>query len=643
LAQFCQHTIVGLIMATLMAAPLLLAASRPGAVGPMQMAIALAAGLWIVRISSVPILPLVFSPLGGIVLLATTFVIVRYSLVDVEPVARQPMMLVVTAALMFFLLLNNVRHRWQISLLMWVLTVTGCLVAIRGLSEFLVTSLDLMARRQDMPSLDDRPIVAWLPMEHVTGYLQIVMPVCASGFLFSRRSYRQRLALLAATMLMAACLIVSRELGALFGLATSFLVLGTYLLRKRGTRFRWILIGGGAALAVLVVILLMITNRRPTFEERGGVIPGLKPASVNQAQLQTRSPQLGSPLNDVTLSTWRSALGIARQNILLGAGPGMFPWMYLGHRTAQGNVSACSNEYLNVLATYGVVGGVLLAGMVAMFIYTGVQILLVRAERYSASTQSNRYAFAIGGVAAIAAVLAQAVFDNNLHHPATILTLVSVLAVTLTCGVHGREEMQENSGPGYFVASRLKGINRYLLAGAIAAVALMHGWWILRSYPVDVLKRLGEKALLQLDWTGAQMRFQQAWRFDPRDHSVAMLLGDLLLTRATWQSDRADESLRQAMIWYNRALILNPYAAESLVRVASIYDRLGQRDQAFERYQRALRLDPLNAALYTQLGQHHLRWGDAERAAAAYRAALDLNPAGYLAEIQLSTLSLPQP
>src|SRR5207249_2567283 len=86
---------------------------------------------------------------------------------------------------------------------------------------------------------------------------------------------------------------------------------------------------------------------------------------------------------------WRGAWQMARSSTLLGAGPGMFRWLYPAQRTVQGVVDAPGNEYLGALTEYGVIGCALALWVLVAFVIGAVQILSVRASRYSASTPSN--------------------------------------------------------------------------------------------------------------------------------------------------------------------------------------------------------------------------------------------------------------
>src|SRR2546430_2722322 len=64
--------------------------------------------------------------------------VIRYGLSEIEPIARGAMMQGLGAALFFFLVLNNVRHRWHVTVVAWALVGTGTLVAVCALWQVLL-------------------------------------------------------------------------------------------------------------------------------------------------------------------------------------------------------------------------------------------------------------------------------------------------------------------------------------------------------------------------------------------------------------------------------------------------------------------------------------------------------------------------
>jgi Tfp pilus assembly protein PilF len=317
----------------------------------------------------------------------------------------------------------------------------------------------------------------------------------------------------------------------------------------------------------------------------------------------------------------------------------MFRWLYPAQRTVQGVVDTPNNEYLSVFTEYGVAGAVLVLWVLAAFVLAAIQILSVRASRYSASTPSNRYAFAVGGLAAVTAIAIGAMFDSSLHVPANLFTVVAIMAIVLTCGVHptGKED-EDQELPGRYVPLSLKGLNKLVLAASLAIVVLLLASRLRKSYPSDICLQLARRCQDRVDWQTARARYRQAWNFDPRNFEVTSALGDFLCARATWNLPQRDALLDEALTWYDRAVTANPYAHDLQVKMGRVYDALGKRELAADRYQRAVQADPQNASYRTQLALHHQRWGETDDAIASFARAYELGGDDPVPEIELRRL-----
>lgn len=615
LARLCQHGIFLLVLSILIFSPLAFGAVRPWAQGPILLAVGLAAVLWIVRILAVREIPAVFSPLGAPVLVLGTYVIVRYGLSEVEPVARQEALLGLGVVLFFFLMLNHVRHRWHITVLMWVWTALGAVLALYGIFQTVAGSRwgGIFSRYDQYIG---RANGTFLQPSQFAGYLQLLFPLAVANSLFSRRSFREKLALFFACLVMSAAMLLSFSRGGWLGWCAALLVIGVYLIRRRGNKFRWAVVGGGM-LGIIVIAALVVlhsTREQPV---------GLGPES------ETDQPPL-----------WRSAIEIGRRNLWLGAGPGMYQWHYPSVRTLQARPDHAANEYLNIFADYGVVGCILILWIIIAFIPAAIQILDARAKRYSAATPSNRYAFTVGGLAVFIAVLVQAALDVNLHAPANAFTFAAIMAVVLTCGVHLRGADESATHPGEYAALRLKGANKFVLVAALITAVTVLAARSRRSYPSYLSLRQAQQAGSQMDWAKAEKYYLRALRFDPRNFEAAGAFGDFYAARATWNVNvhEREELCDKALRWYLRAYTLNPYGTDILIKTARLYDLLGKSEQAAERFERALQADPNNASYHAQFGLHHLRWGKQDEAIASFLRAHDLDGADPLPELELKRL-----
>jgi hypothetical protein len=614
LGHVCQTAVVVLSLLILVFVPLAFGAVRLWALGPVFIAIEVGGVLWVVRILNAREIPVVFSTVGPPVIALTAYGVIRYGLGEVEPIASVSMMQWLAAALLFFLVLNNVRHRWHVTVLVGVLIGTGTVVALYALWQVIAGSSLVWAFPQYDRYLGSASGTFIRP-SHGAAYLQIVFPIAAATFLFSRRPFEQKVAIAIACFLMAAALLLIAAPNGWLGWLASMIVLLVYIIKRGSKKSRWLTVGLGLLGLLLVAALISL--------------------------LASGAPQRGIPATERQYRgiLWNAAWEMARGNLLTGSGPGMFRWLYPAHRTLQGVVDTPDSEYATMFTECGVIGCVLVTWVLVAFVIAASQILSVRASRYSASTPSNRYAFAVGGLAAVVAVAIGVIFDSSLHAPANLFTLVVIMAATLTCGVHPSGKVEEDEAlPGRYAPLAVKGVNKGSLAASLAIVVLLLASRLRKSYPSDLYLRLGRRAEDSLDWDAARERYLQAWKFDRRNFEVTAAIGDMLSARATWNVVQREKLLDEALIWYERAFTANPYAMDVQIKIGRVYDALGKRDLAEERYRRAVEADPENASYRAQLGLHDLRWGETDDAVASFARAYERGGDDPLPEIELRRL-----
>ena len=272
-----------------------------------------------------------------------------------------------------------------------------------------------------------------------------------------------------------------------------------------------------------------------------------------------------------------------------------------------------------------------------------VRILQLRAARYSASTPSNRYAFAVGGLAAFAAIAVQSALDCTLHSPANAFTLAALMAGVLTCGVHGHKgtEDREDSRVGQLQYRRLGRLDRWIVVLPAGFLILLLGWAWMRTYPSAWFRHSANGYLARLQWSNAEHRLSSAWTCDPRSFETATAFGDLYAARATWNPEQRPALSARAIEWYGRALVINPYVHDNLIKMARLGDAIDQPDQARERYQQALQTDPLNASYHVEYGLFLQRRGDLTNALARFRRAWSLGGPDDRASLLLRDLGDP--
>ena len=637
-ARVCQKAIFGIVVLILIFSPLAFGAVRPWAQDPVMLCVAAAGVLWIIRLLAAREAHVVFSSLGAPVLVLATYGIIRYTLAEVEPVARPDMLLIVTATLLFFLVLNNVRHRWQVTTLVWLETVLGIVLAFWGLCQAILGERWVWWFPQYNSYLGCASGTFIRPGDFVV-YLHLAFPLAAASFLFSRRHFNEKAAGVFACLLMAAAMMLSFAYIYWVGWFASVLVLAIYLIRRSDKKIRWLLIG--SSVLVVVVAVSMITAY--TLRRSTASTTNEDSKSLDQGVLQALPDQISAPAKppEPPLSPpWKTALAMGQRNLWIGNGPRMFEWLYPFYRTTQQRPLVAKNEYLTFFAEYGLMGCLLLFWVVFAFARAAVQILNVRAARYSAATLSNRYAFAVAGLSAFAAVLVDGALGCGVRVGANLFTVITIMATVLTCGVHLRSDDDDAiSHPGRYMTVRLAGPSRLVIVGGVAMLLLLLGSRLRTSYPSYLLMRIAERERAELHWAPAEKHYLQAWRFDHRSFEVARGLGDFYAARTTWSGRQREAFSGQALSWYERAYTLNPYAYDVLVKEGRLYDVLGKREQALDCYQRALQADPNNSSYHAQIALHYQRWGDEKQALTSFHRAYQLGGSEPLPGIELKRFS----
>ncbi len=611
-AKICQHSIFALGLLILATTPFWCAGQNTWVLGLVQAAVWLGGLLWLVRIVTRREIewaaPTVVIP----ILVVLGYVLIRYAFAPVESVSRREVLLLTSAVLCFLMLHCNMSHRWQTTALLWIWVGLAVALALDGIGQA------VLGGRLGWGGMltgwkQTRATGPFLVPSHYAGYLTMVFAVAAANAFFSRRTYVQKVGLLIGCVLLALAGIFSLAYEAWWGLIAVTAVVGIYVIQRRGYRFRWVLVGATILLSVILAVIIAWEGSPSTPDVTSESLP--------------------------YLALWRSALGMSLGNLAFGNGPGMFPWLFAAHRTLGGQPANAHNELFNVLADYGLVGVLLFIWVVVSFIWTTTRIIAARAARYSQEAQSNRYAFAIAGLAAFMAMLVQSLVDGQLRTPANLFTLAAIMAVTLTCGVRSASAAGLPIDPFNDEAlAQLRGPAKVAVVAALIVTLGFLGLWLPETIPAAYFLGRAQHEQAELHWSAAEIQYLHAWQFNPQSYQTAAAYGDFFAARATWNVPERPLLTKHALRWYETARGLNPYACDLLVKMARLQDALGKQQAALATYQQALQADPDNAAYYVQLGLHHQRWHEPDAAYTAFQRARELGDISPITDLQLRRL-----
>lgn len=615
-AKICQHAIFGLALLVLLLAPLSATGRNSWMDTVVQGLIWVAGLLWLIRIVIRREIewaaPRVVIP----VLVVFGYVLLRSALAPVASAARAEAVLCSSAALLFLVLHCNFSHRWQSAVLLWTWVALALGLALHGVGQVLVGEQLGWAvapvRGGHIPASGPFAVPA-----HYGAYLIMILALVAANVFHSRHGYRQKIALVACAMGLGLAVILTLAHEVWWGLVAMALALAVYLIRGQHERIRWALLGIGALAGVLLVVLIGWQGVDRAAYQDGGPLP--------------------------YLSLWRAALEMSFSNLIVGNGPGMFPWLFAGHRTGAGYPLDARSEPLTVLMEYGLVGVALLVWVAVAFLWAMVRLIAERTARYSEEAHSNRLAFAIGGLAAFVGMAVQALLDCQTRTPANLLTLAAMMAIALTCGVRSASKSTAPVDPaGDEALSKLQGPAKVAVVLALVLGLGFLGLRLQEMMPAAYYLDRAEREKAHLNWAAAEELYLRAWKFYPRNDAIAAAYGDFFAARATWNIAQRKLQAQHALRWYATAREINPYAHDLLVKTARLHDLLGQPETAWEQYTRAIQADPDNAAYHVQLGLHYLRWGD-DKATAAFRRARELGDPSGISEYHLSPAEVPLP
>ena len=255
---------------------------------------------------------------------------------------------------------------------------------------------------------------------HYAGYLELLLPIPIALLITNKLPLDKKLLYGFAATTMGISIIASLARGGMIALGAQIIflgVMGGWLRRQRKSEianqansFRSLFIRYGAVLAISASILLgifwlgadSILNR------------------IAQGQGTDAAPQASFFYNRGWI--WRDAAVMFRAHPIIGVGLGAFETVYPLYSLNDGSltVSAAHNDYLQVLAEGGLLGGALMA----WFIVIVVRLL----KQALQSHDSQMQALALGSGAGMVGMFVHSFFDFNLQLPShawLFLTLVA--------------------------------------------------------------------------------------------------------------------------------------------------------------------------------------------------------------------------
>lgn len=258
--------------------------------------------------------------------------------------------------------------------------------------------------------------------DHLAGFLEITICLCLAMMVWSRTRAWVKILFGYVTLCCLAGMMLTGSRGGFLSLTCGGLVFTALTLwRVRITAPERL---GRSVAAVLVFAALAVG---------GGAL-----ALAHSRTLEARAHQLVTR-DDIRLKIWPSAVAEFKENPVVGTGAGTF--LYYGRRFRdpgmQLDPERVHNDYLQLLAEYGLVGVAGLLLFLGAHLRWGSRTFLVMCRRSAgqgAGEGSNAVAWNIGSLAAVVCLVAHSVVDFNLHIPANALALAFVFGTLANPG-----------------------------------------------------------------------------------------------------------------------------------------------------------------------------------------------------------------
>ena len=360
-----------------------------------------------------------------------------------------------------------------------------------------------------------------------------------------------------------------------------FTTLSLLVLWKAPRRVFWTFAIPGAVIALLISVAAV------SFVRRSDV-------------LNERAQQIFD-VNNMRVDLWKAAMMQWKLELLTGTGSGTYRYYGRQFRTDQVPVDPVyvHNDYLHLLAEYGVIGAALFLVFLAAHLRNSWKnfrrLGLHRMER-STRVFSNAMALQIGALCAVVAYLIHSIFDFNLHIPANVLLMAFVFGIVANAGVE-RSAMPEKVG-GAVIMWRL-------VAPVLAIVMAVQ---CVRLLPGEYYTERARIAFRDYELGEAVSFALKGLQSEHKNPDLYQYLGSAQFDQAAEAKDRTERTrLYEAAIeTFEKGRALAPREKSFWVGLGQAYDQLGRFQEAEWVLYEARMLDP-NFQPLKDLYQEHLR------------------------------------
>lgn len=421
---------------------------------------------------------------------------------------------------------------------------------------------------------------------HLAGLLEVIGIFGLSMVCWSRVAVWGKLLIGYVTAICYAGAALTASRGGYLSVAASlavFAALTLLVLRRASGSLPWKVAGVGVIIALIAGAVAFTALRKSDF---------LSNRAANIADVE-----------NIRLNLWQAALEQWKLAPVFGTGSATYRYYGRTFRAQRMQLDPLEthNDYLQLLAEYGVAGALGFLGFLAFHLRAGwkdFQRLGPKRAAIAPRLLSNNLALQLGALSAIAAYVVHSVFDFNLHIPANALLLAFVFGIIANPGVRGGSEP---SPPGWgFTLTRL----------AISALSVLLLIQCVRLLPGEYYAERARTSLRDQKH-GETVRYAlKGISYERQNPDLFAYLGRARLSLGVAMRNPAAQAsfYRAAIEALESARAVAPLEQGFPITLGLLYDLLGRYAEAEEVLQIALQLDPKADYVRQYYRAHVLRW-----------------------------------
>ena len=526
---------------------------------------------------------LFWPPLAWVVVAFALYALGRYFTADIEYVARQEMLQVLIYAFLFFAVVNNLHGQDETRIVSFTLIALGTVIASYAVAQLMHHSNQVWNVISPYPG---RASGTYISPNNLSCFLAMLLPLTLAFLLVGRVSVVTRILLGYAALTMVAGLAVTFSRGGWAAAAAGFILLLGILLGHQNHRLKALLLLV-VLTAVVGIFATVYLSKTVSYMKRVS-----EPGDVGKAVTNDNS----------RLWMWGAAVRMWRDHFWWGVGPAHFDYRFREYRPEkiQMRPDRVHNDYLNLLADWGAVGGAIVFSGLGVFIFGLAKTWphVRREAKDFGHGQSNRFAFFLGAAGALTALTVHSFVDFNLHIPANALLGVTLLALVASNLRFATEQHWVRVG------APLKFGLTGVLAAAIVYFAAQD-WRLGReTHRLAVAERLPNFS------PERAAALEKAFAGEPKNFATAYEIGECFRTQSLDGGGNYAPLAQQALGWYATAAKLDPHDGYSFLRTGMCLDWLGRHAEAEGFYWRAEPLDPNGYYMVANIGWHFVQTHD---------------------------------